>query len=263
MPAESVRVALRFWQAAEAADDSVADVLHHQVEVRDFDLPDAGIYHGHEGFARWLADWGEPWDEYRGDIHDLLDLGPQVASFTHLRARTGSGLEVDRHDSQLLTVEDGRVVKLEYFGEPEAVIERAHDPARAAARKHVHDKIRGLYAAALRADVEGVVAELAPDYEFYPEADAPMDLAYRGHEGARRYFEEMFEAWEILDFEVERLVDVDDSVVALFEMRNRGRGSGIELTGRWAELWQTRGEEIIASRFYTSHEQALAAAGLA
>ena len=75
-----------------------------------------------------------------------------------------------------------------------------------------------------------------------------MDLAYRGHEGARRYFEEMFEAWEILDFEVERLVDVDDSVVALFEMRNRGRGSGIELDramGRaLADRW--RGDQRLA-----------------
>ena len=90
-----------------------------------------------------------------------------------------------------------------------------------------------------------------------------MDPAYRGHEGARRYFRDTFEAWEILEFEVERVVDAGDRAVALFEMRNRGRGSGIELTGRWAEVWETNGTDIVASRFYQSHGEALEAAELA
>ena len=92
---------------------------------------------------------------------------------------------------------------------------------------------------------------------------AEEGLRTRGHEGARRYFSEAFEAWEILAFEVERIVDAGDAAVALFEMRNRGRGSGIELTGRWAEVWELSGTDVVRSRFYQSHEEALAAAGLA
>jgi hypothetical protein len=61
---------------------------------------------------------------------------------------------------------------------------------------------------------------------------------------------------------VEGLTDTQDRVVALFEMRNRGRGSGIELTGRWAEVWETEGTDLMRSRFYQSHDEALAAAGL-
>jgi ketosteroid isomerase-like protein len=262
MSVESIGIALRFWQLAESSADP-GDLLHEDIEVHDFDLPDAGIYHGREGFARWIADWEEPWEEYSGDMYDVLDLHDQVASFMHLRARTANGLEVDRHDSQLVTVRDGRITKLEYFGEAHAALERARDPERAATRKLVHDKIRACYAAAVREDVDDVVAQLSPEYEFYPETDSPMEPAYRGHEGARRYFQDTFEAWEILHFHVERLVDVGDGVVALFDMRNRGRGSGIELTGRWGELWQTTGDQLLSSRFYTSHEQATAAAGLA
>ena len=127
----------------------------------------------------------------------------------------------------------------------------------------MHGKIREIYGAALRADVEGVVALLHPDYEFFPEAGSPMDAAYRGHDGARRYFEEAFEAWEFLRLDIERLVDAGDRVVALFEMLNRGRGSGIELTGRWGEVWETDGVNLIRSRFYQSHDEALSAAGLA
>jgi ketosteroid isomerase-like protein len=255
--------ALRFFRAVEGVEDDIADVLHDEIEVHDFDLPDAGVYHGHEGFARWLADWGAPWEEWSAQVHDLLDLGPQVASLTHLVARTSSGISVDREDSQLCTILSGKIVKLEYFGDPVSALDRSDDAHRARTRKAVHDRIRTLYDAAVREDVDGVVAQLSPEYEFYPEADSPMEPAYRGYEGARRYFAEMFEAWQILSFRVERLVDVGDSVVALFEMRNRGRGSGIELEGRWAEVWQTAGDQFVSSRFYTSHEQALTDSGLA
>ena len=259
----AVATVLRFMAGMEGGQgDGLADLLHGQIEIHDFDLPDAGVYHGHEGVARWLADWSAPWDDWSGNAHDFLDLGTQVVTLNHLRARAG-GLAVDREDSQLYTLRNAKIAKLEYFGEAESAIERANDPQRAALRTKVHDKIRALYDAAVREDVEAVVALLHPDYAFYPEQGAVMEPAYRGHEGARRYFRDAFEAWEILEFDVERVVDAGDRVVALFQMRNRGRGSGIELTGRWAEVWETTGTDVVASRFYQSHAEALEAAELA
>ena len=258
----AVSVALRFFEAIEQQDANALALVHEDIEVHDFDLPDAGVYHGHEGMVKWLTDWDAPWEEWSGDIHDLLDLGDQVVSLNHLQARTATGLTVDREDSQLCTVRDGKVAKLEYFGDAETALERCHDPRRAGERKQVHDKIRTLYAAAVREDFEAAVALLHPDYEFQPEAGAVMGAAYRGHEGARRYFQEAFEAWEILRFDIERLVDAGERVAALFEMHNRGRGSGVELTGRWAEVWETDGTDLVASRFFQSHDEALDAAGL-
>lgn len=259
----AVATVMRFMTGVEgASDEAVADVLHQQIEIHDFDLPDAGVYHGLAGVERWLADWGAPWTEWRAEVHDFLDLGAQVVTLNSLQARTNSGLAVDREDSQLFTLRDGKIAKLEYFGEAGAAIEQADDRERAAGRRDVHDKIRRLYDAAVREDVDGVVALLHPEYEFFPEAGAPMGPAYHGHEGARRYFSEAFEAWEILEFRVERAIDAGDRVAVLFEMRNRGRGSGIELTGRWAEVWDTRGTDLVRSRFHQSHDEALADAGL-
>jgi ketosteroid isomerase-like protein len=254
--------ALRFFRAVEGVEADAADLLHEAIEIHDFDLPDAGVYRGYEGLERWLSDWSAPWEEWSAHVHDLFDLGSQVVSLNHLVARTSSGITVDREDSQLCTIRDGKILKLEYFGDPVSALDRADDSERARARKATHDKIRSVYGAAVRHDVEGVVAQLSPQYEFYPETDSPMDDAYRGHDGARRYFAEMFEAWEIISVDVDRLVDAGDSVVALFQMRNRGRGSGIELDERWGEVWQTTRDQLVSSRFYTSHAEALSDAGL-
>ena len=30
------------------------DTLHEHAEIRDFDIPDAGFYQGHDGFLAWL-----------------------------------------------------------------------------------------------------------------------------------------------------------------------------------------------------------------
>ena len=108
----------RFMMGVETGEeDGVADLLHEEIEIHDFDLPDAGVYHGLEGIGRWLADWDAPWDEWSAHAHDFLDLGTQVATLNRLQARTASGLAVDREDSQLFTLRSGKIAKLEYFGD--------------------------------------------------------------------------------------------------------------------------------------------------
>jgi len=35
------------------------ETLHAEAEIHDFDIPDAGLYRGHDGFLAWLKGWGE------------------------------------------------------------------------------------------------------------------------------------------------------------------------------------------------------------
>jgi hypothetical protein len=65
-----------------------------------------------------------------------------------------------------------------------------------------------------------------------------------------------------LRFEYE-LVDAGDSVVMLFDMRMRGRSTGIEVPfGKVAWVFTYRGRLVVHQKFYMSKSEALEAAGL-
>ena len=50
------------------------------------------------------------------DVEQIIDAGDQVVAVVHERATgRGSGLEVDQHLAQVLTIQDGRVVRIESF----------------------------------------------------------------------------------------------------------------------------------------------------
>ena len=68
MSQENVEIVRRGFMAVLDDDWPTAlTTLHPEIEVRDFDIPDAGLYRGHEGFREWLSNWGEGWEEWRLD----------------------------------------------------------------------------------------------------------------------------------------------------------------------------------------------------
>ena len=66
------------------------------------------------------------------------------------------------------------------------------------------DVIRALFAAFARRDVDAALALVDEDFEFWPQGTAQhvdRELPYRGHEGVRRYFEDVAVVWEHLEIE--------------------------------------------------------------
>jgi ketosteroid isomerase-like protein len=101
-----------------------------------------------------------------------------------------------------------------------------------------------------------------PDFEFqtsgfwFDLADKP---AYRGHEEVAGFFRKLADAFETLSFDVERLVERDDAVVVVVNMRATGQHSGIETERRVAHLWRFRGDRAVLFRAYNDPDEALAA----
>jgi ketosteroid isomerase-like protein len=129
------------------------------------------------------------------------------------------------------------------------------------------------YAEAFRAgtsetDREGMITKLEeltdPDIELELAGGPVFDLSgvYRGTDAVRQFWREWLAAWETLRFDYE-LVDAGERVVQLFDLRVRGRSTGIEMPlGKVAWVYTFREGLIVHMKFYMSQSEALEAAGL-
>jgi ketosteroid isomerase-like protein len=85
-------------------------------------------YRGFDGVRRYWGDFLSAWESYRVEALRFDDAGDRVAVVVHIVGRTHE-LEVDETRSSLLTVRDGRVVRVESFAEPEGARRAAGLPA--------------------------------------------------------------------------------------------------------------------------------------
>jgi ketosteroid isomerase-like protein len=119
--AEIVRGAFEHFEQTGAPD---WDQIDSDVEVCDHDIPDAGIYRGHKGYAAWLTDWGEAWSDFRIEPERLIDAADKVVFLFQLTAKgRGSGVEVKRRDAMVFTLRDGKTVRLDYYNNQAAALE--------------------------------------------------------------------------------------------------------------------------------------------
>jgi ketosteroid isomerase-like protein len=108
------------WQAALAT-------LDREAEIHDFDIPDAGTYHGHDGWFAWLENWSESWDSWRVEDVEFCAAGSEgvIALFKMIAKGGGSGLEVERRDAIVYRLENGKVVRMEYFNDQAKALQAA------------------------------------------------------------------------------------------------------------------------------------------
>ena len=103
-----------------------------------------------------------------------------------------------------------------------------------------------------------------PDIEL-DASDAPvLDIngVYRGTAAVQQYWREWLAAWKTNEFEYQ-LVDAGDRVVQLFDLRMRGRSTGIEMPfGKVAWVYTFRDGLIVHMKLYMSQAEALEAVGL-
>jgi len=103
---------------------------------------------------------------------------------------------------------------------------------------------------------------LAPDAEIVPVRAALEGTTYRGPDAGSQYVAAVEESWDSLRWEVDELREVGESVLALGQIRGRGRGTGatIDTTGGWVAAFCDG--LITRFRTHTSRKAALEAAGL-
>jgi ketosteroid isomerase-like protein len=108
----------------EDVERAAAD-LAPDAEIHDYDIPDASVYRGPEGFFKWLAVWSESWESWRFEDVEVRDAGEGrvLVLFTMTVVGRGSGVEISRPDGIAYTVRDGKIVRIEYFNDQRQALE--------------------------------------------------------------------------------------------------------------------------------------------
>jgi ketosteroid isomerase-like protein len=124
------------------------------------------------------------------------------------------------------------------------------------------DLVRRMQEAFLGPEPELALSFFDPDV-VYDARERPDGKLWYGRDGVRRAMIEWGEVWEDWEIETERyLATGKDKVLILWHERGRGKGSGIPMDQRGANLVTVCDGRIVHIRLYVHREVALRAAGL-
>jgi ketosteroid isomerase-like protein len=110
--------------------------------------------------------------------------------------------------------------------------------------------------------VEEAVALADPDFEMTSRLTSVEGTTYRGHDGVRRYFEDMADAWQEWRNDIDEMTEVSpDAVLTGVTFRAIGQ-SGVNVELRSAVVWVLSDGKVVRIHSYPSRQEALEAAGL-
>ena len=140
VPQENVELVCRLYAALASegsaqefeqrmSDDALGRFLDPEIEwvPASHSLLAVESYRGFDGVRRFWGEFLSGWERYRVETLRFDDAGDQVAVVVHIVGRMHE-LEVEETQSSLLTVRDGRVVRVQAFADPEGAREAAGLP---------------------------------------------------------------------------------------------------------------------------------------
>ena len=126
MSREDHEVITRMYRAWNSGDvDALRDVFDAEVEVRPAlsTFLASTVYCGHDGVAAWYAEVYEPWAEMTAEPQRFVDAGERTVVVVGLHARVPGGeVDLEGEIAHVVTVRDGKIVKLDGYDQPEAAL---------------------------------------------------------------------------------------------------------------------------------------------
>jgi uncharacterized protein len=112
-------------------------------------------------------------------------------------------------------------------------------------------------------DLDALLEVIDPAVEWIPIMAALEGRVYRGHDGIRRWIEDLSADWELFETHQEEFREIGDRVLVFGRWRARARGSGVELQTQPATwLIDLEDGRIVRLQTFTDRTEALEAAGL-
>ena len=127
MSRENVELVLRVLdQARHNNATAFLEVLDDEArwEVGSLDIPDSGgTWHGPAGVREFFRRWVGPFDEWSYDFGGVIDAGDSVVVRIHQWGRgKGSGAIVESRFWQVLTIRDGKIVRVTHHAEKDEAL---------------------------------------------------------------------------------------------------------------------------------------------
>lgn len=123
--------------------------------------------------------------------------------------------------------------------------------------------VRRAYELFERRDIEGVLGLATDDFELrLPDSYPEGPETYAGRDGLQRWLAMIRDVWGDWRFDVERLIDADEQVVALVRIVAAGGASGVPVDREVAHVWSVRGGKASTASVYLDRTAALDAIGL-
>ena len=110
-------------------------------------------------------------------------------------------------------------------------------------------------------DLDTLLAGLHDDVEAFPRL-AAVEGGYRGHDGVRRWWEQLLGAFPDFHAEILEVRDLGEFMVVVLRVRGRGAESDTPLDATIWHVNQFRDGKVIRWRVYTTESEALEAVGL-
>jgi ketosteroid isomerase-like protein len=110
----------------------------------------------------------------------------------------------------------------------------------------------------LRGDSEEALARLDPDIVYKPA----QEEAVQGLDAALASWERWQASWQEQEVTLEETIDAGDHVIQAILFRGRGRGSGVEVEGRFFQVLTIKDGKAVRWEEFSDRAEALKAAGL-
>ena len=102
---------------------------------------------------------------------------------------------------------------------------------------------------------------LDPEVEWDTTRQVPDGEVSCGVAGVRQFFHRWEGPLAGYEFELEEAIDMGDEVFTVLRQRAKGKGSGVPVEGRIAQIWTFREGKVVRYRGFQDKAEALRAAG--
>jgi len=125
-PEIDIAALARDEQVAKAAIEAGAADYHPDFECALEGPGFRSTYQGLDGLREVWLDWLSPWDSYRTEIEELVDLGDRVVALVRDRGkRKDLDHEIELIGASVWTVRDGKIARIEFHPTREAAMAAA------------------------------------------------------------------------------------------------------------------------------------------